>query len=135
MVRTTGITETALYVDDLQRAITFYRELLGVEVIRQDERFSALRLNDQQVLLLFRRGASLSPMPVGSSFVPPHDGAGPMHICFGIEEEDFSLWEEKLERSGIPLESEVRWPTGARSLYFRDPEGHAVELATPGLWQ
>ncbi|MFN0129142.1 MAG: hypothetical protein ACKV19_20930 [Verrucomicrobiales bacterium] len=35
----------------------------------------------------------------------------------------------------IPVESRIRWPGGATSLYFRDPDGHAVELATPGLWR
>jgi len=28
----------------------------------------------------------------------------------------------------------VKWPRGGTSLYFRDPAGHLVELATPGLW-
>jgi catechol 2,3-dioxygenase-like lactoylglutathione lyase family enzyme len=29
----------------------------------------------------------------------------------------------------------VGWPRGGRSVYFRDPDGHSVELATPGLWE
>ena len=28
----------------------------------------------------------------------------------------------------------MKWPRGGESLYFRDPDGHLVELATPGLW-
>ncbi|MDF2970539.1 MAG: glyoxalase, partial [Microvirga sp.] len=34
----------------------------------------------------------------------------------------------------IPIESRVTWPRGGTSLYFRDPDGHVLELATPGLW-
>ena len=37
--------------------------------------------------------------------------------------------------SGIEIESEVTWTRGGRSLYFRDPDGHLVELATPGVWE
>jgi catechol 2,3-dioxygenase-like lactoylglutathione lyase family enzyme len=35
----------------------------------------------------------------------------------------------------VPVESEVSWPQGGRSLYFLDPDGMVVELATPGLWR
>ena len=33
------------------------------------------------------------------------------------------------------IESEVNWDRGGTSIYFRDPEGHSVELATPGVWE
>ena len=35
----------------------------------------------------------------------------------------------------IEIESRVTWPGGGTSLYFRDPEGHLLELLTPGVWQ
>jgi catechol 2,3-dioxygenase-like lactoylglutathione lyase family enzyme len=43
-------------------------------------------------------------------------------------------WEEWLQEKGVQVESKVRWPAGGTSLYLRDPDGHLVELATPGLW-
>jgi catechol 2,3-dioxygenase-like lactoylglutathione lyase family enzyme len=45
-----------------------------------------------------------------------------------------AAWEARLAELGIPLLSKVDWPNGATSLYFRDPDGHALELATPDLW-
>jgi len=36
---------------------------------------------------------------------------------------------------GIRIESKVTWPAGGQSLYFRDPDNHLVELATPGIWE
>jgi catechol 2,3-dioxygenase-like lactoylglutathione lyase family enzyme len=36
--------------------------------------------------------------------------------------------------NGIAIESKVQWELGGQSLYFRDPDGNSLELATPGLW-
>ena len=66
--------------------------------------------------------------------IPPHDGHGPLHVCFGIPADQISLWEQRLADRSIPIESRFQWPAGGISLYFRDPDGHAVELATPGIW-
>jgi catechol 2,3-dioxygenase-like lactoylglutathione lyase family enzyme len=40
----------------------------------------------------------------------------------------------RLESEDISVESRVTWRRGGQSLYFRDPDGHLVELATPGIW-
>ncbi len=130
-----GLIETCLYVDDLPRAREFYRELFGFPLLTGDDRFCALDCAGRQVLLLFRRGASLHPIPVlGGQTIPPHDGAGPVHIGFGIPRDSLAAWEERLRGRGLAVESRVQWPRGGVSLYFRDPDGHAVELLTPGLW-
>lgn len=130
----THLAESALYVDDLDRAIAFYTGLFELPVLLRDDRFCALRITAQQVLLLFRRGASLHPTTLPSGTVPAHDGNGPLHLCFGIAAEAVSDWEERLRIQGVAVESRVDWPSGAISLYFRDPDRHAVELATPGVF-
>jgi catechol 2,3-dioxygenase-like lactoylglutathione lyase family enzyme len=135
MLLPTHIAETALYVDDLDRAEQFYTRLFASTVLRRDARLRALRITDEQVLLLFRRGASTTATRLEGGTVPAHDGAGPLHVCLGIRAGDLEAWEARLHAQGIAIESRVRWPGGAISLYFRDPDGHAVELATPGLWR
>jgi len=42
-------------------------------------------------------------------------------------------WEARLAEAGVAIESRVKWRRG-ESIYFRDPDGHVLELATPGLW-
>ena len=130
----THLAETALYVDDLERAINFYTMLFGLPVLRRNERFCALRVSPDQVLLLFLRGANFMPTPLPGGVVPPHDGQGPLHVCFGIAADAVTAWENHLRDQGIPIESRMAWPSGAISLYFRDPNHHAVELATPGVF-
>src|SRR4051794_21060230 len=122
MLKPTHIAETALYVDDMERAARFYTELFHASVLRRDERLCALRINDQQVLLLFLRGGSLQPVALEGGVIPVHDGHGPLHVCFGIGADEISAWEQRLHELGIAIESRVRWLPGGTSLYFRDPD-------------
>ncbi len=99
-----------------------------------NERIQPLAIKHAQVLLLFRSGATLAPIPVGDSFIPPHDGSGEQHFAFGIPLDRYEDWKSFLRGLDIEVESEVRWPQGGRSIYFRDPDRLAVELVTPGVW-
>lgn len=133
--KVTGITESSLYVEDLEKSVKFYERLLEAQqLVHEPGRFCALRIAPGQVLLLFLRGSSTQPSDLGFGTIIGHDGSGRLHLCFGIGEGEVDSWEERLEGLGIPVESRVNWPRGATSLYFRDPDGHAVEIATPGLW-
>jgi catechol 2,3-dioxygenase-like lactoylglutathione lyase family enzyme len=128
------LLETALYVADLARARAFYVDVLGGAVLLDTPRLVALDIGGQSVLLLFQRGATEVPIPTGGGVVPPHGAQGVQHIAFGIAPEVLEAWRAHLEASGLPIESRVRWPRGGESLYLRDPDGHSVELVTPGLW-
>jgi catechol 2,3-dioxygenase-like lactoylglutathione lyase family enzyme len=131
-----GVVETILYTDDLERATAFYRDVLGLSVMKGDgDRFQALDSGAQRVLLLFKRGGTLTPqvVPTGG-VIPPHDGKGPLHIAFAISAADYAAWCARLIDAGVAIESETLWERGGRSIYFRDPDEHLVELVTPGIW-
>jgi catechol 2,3-dioxygenase-like lactoylglutathione lyase family enzyme len=121
-------------VDDLDRAAEFYVHIFGFAVMNRDERFCALNVAPGSVLLLFRRGGTLAAIETGHGTIPPHDGQGPLHMAFAIPADSLAAWEAKLGEARVALESTVRWPRGSVSLYFRDPDGHLIELATPRLW-
>ena len=55
-------------------------------------------------------------------------------MAFAIDREDLAGWETRLRELGIGVESRVTWDRGGVSLYFRDPDNHSIELATPGVW-
>lgn len=130
-----GIVETCLYSDDLPRAVHFYRDHLGLRLLESSDRLCVLGVADKQVLLLFHRGETLTPTETPGGLIPPHGGSGPLHIAFAISAGEFAAWEKHLAAQGMPVESKVNWPSGAQSLFFRDPDGHLVELGTPGLWE
>lgn len=131
----TGVLETALYVADLERSETFYRRLLGARrLLEEPGRMRAVDVAGRQVLLLFLRGASDRENPVPGGVVPPHDGAGRLHVCFAIPAGALDAWERHLAALDVPVAARVHAERGATCLYVRDPDGHLVELATPGLW-
>jgi catechol 2,3-dioxygenase-like lactoylglutathione lyase family enzyme len=134
MPRISGLLETSLYVADMARARAFFTEIIGLSAMLAGERLTAFDAGRQGVLLLFLEGGSIADMPGPHGVVPGHDGRGPVHMAFAIEAEDYEPWREKLAAHGIALRGEVAWPRGGRSLYFDDPDGHLIELATPGLW-
>ncbi|GGF65718.1 lactoylglutathione lyase [Azorhizobium oxalatiphilum] len=129
----TRVVETGLYVDDLARASAFYEGVLGLAPMLADARFRAYPLGDT-VLLLFLRGTALETIHLPGGTIPPHDGSGPLHFALAVAEADIPAWRAHLAAHGIAIEGETQWPKGATSLYFRDPDGHLVELVSPGLW-
>ena len=123
-----GILESSLYVSDLLRSIRFYQETFGFPVIREfGERGCALHAGPHQVLLLFKKGAS-------RAITSPHDGDGELHLAFAIPSAELGNWESWLQQRGISVEENRGWGSGGWSLYFRDPDRHLLELATPGTW-
>ncbi len=127
MPNLSGVLETALYVDDLARSIQFYQDVFHFEKLEGDERLCAMGVAGRQVLLLFKKGASLDHKP-------PTDGSGNLHLAFSIPASELADWEKSLEENGIAIEKKVTWERGGQSLYFRDPDQHVLELVTPGCW-
>ncbi len=130
-----GVLETCLYADDLAAAEMFYTRVLGLEVItREADRHVFFRCEAGVVLVFDPATTSSQETNVGGAAIPLHGARGPGHAAFRVTEADLPAWREHLRRSDISIESEVHWPNGGHSLYFRDPAGNSLELATPVLW-
>ena len=129
-----GILETALYTDDMTRARAFYENVLSLKPIFADNRLCAYGVADRDVLLVFKRGSARETTTMPGGVIPGHDGTGPLHVAFAIARDDLAAWEQQLKARGVAIEGHTDWKRGGRSIYFRDPDGHLLELATPGLW-
>jgi len=129
-----AVLETALYVEDLERSVSFYKTIFEFETLSSDERLCALNVSNQQVLLLFLKGASTVVKVTSGGIIPPHDGDGELHLAFSIAASELEQWENWLVENDIEIESQVKWTRGGTSIYFRDPDKHLLELATLRLW-
>jgi catechol 2,3-dioxygenase-like lactoylglutathione lyase family enzyme len=125
---TEGILESSLYVADVAHTARFYEKVFGFRVINDfGERGCAMQAANRQVLLLFKKGGS-------RDMISPHDGDGELHVAFAIAAVDLASWEDWLAEIEIAVEEKRVWELGGTSLYFRDPDRHLIEVATPGVW-
>jgi catechol 2,3-dioxygenase-like lactoylglutathione lyase family enzyme len=132
--RVSQILEASLYVEDLKRSRAFYEQIFDFVTVFEDERMCSMEVPGEQILLLFRHGMTDRPAPVPGGMIPAHGGRGALHLAFAIPFGELAAWEDHLSRQGVVLESRIGWARGGTSLYFRDPDGHSLEVATPGLW-
>ncbi|CAD7051941.1 glyoxalase/bleomycin resistance/extradiol dioxygenase family protein [Pseudorhizobium endolithicum] len=129
-----GILETALYAEDLDAAEGFYGDILGLErIVRAGNRHVFFRCGPG-VLLMFNPGETVKAPSEDGPQVPPHGTTGQGHACFRVARSNIDAVAAALKEAGVAIESDVIWPNGARSIYFRDPAGNSLECAEPGLW-
>jgi catechol 2,3-dioxygenase-like lactoylglutathione lyase family enzyme len=123
-----GLLESALYVRDVAASAKFYAQIFGFRMISDfGERGCALQAGERKVLLLFRKGGSIQTST-------PHDGDGELHIAFAIPASELTQWEAWLAENEISVEEKRTWELGGQSIYFRDPDRHLLEVASPGVW-
>lgn len=137
MLKIERVLETALYVEDIGRSVDFYQRVLGFAVLQKSgepERLAAMDVGGAHILLLFKAGATANDVRIPGGRIPGFNGNGNGHVAFPIALENLSAWEKRLAAQGIAIESTVKWERGGQSIYFRDPDGNLLELATPGVW-
>ena len=124
-----AVFESVLYAKDLDAAEAFYHGVFGLEVIGRGATAVVFRCGEG-VLLVFDPDVARRP----GRAVPSHGAEGPGHLAFAMPEGELDSWRDHFKKHSVPIEMEVTWPEGGRSLYVRDPAGNSVELAPPTLW-
>jgi len=127
------VLETCIYAEDLDAAEKFYRDVMGLRFMTRVKGRHVFFFCGSGVFLIFNPAETIKPFGDAAHF-PTHGAQGPGHVAFAATQAELPAWREHLHRHGIPIETEMTWPTGGKSIYFRDPAGNSVELATPLTW-
>lgn len=124
------IKETCLYINDLEKAKSFYHELMGLPVISYAaDKHLFLRVGTS-VLLLFNPEDSRS-----KTSPPAHFGGGKQHFAFEVNRKKYDAYKSEIVEKGIAIIDEIVWRSGDKSFYFNDPEGNVLEiLPEGGIW-
>jgi catechol 2,3-dioxygenase-like lactoylglutathione lyase family enzyme len=127
MERVDGLHHVALRCADLARCEAFYREVLGLPLLR---RWPAVGGGDRSVWLSAGGGflalerADAGREPAGTE--EPFEAApcGWQVVALAIRPSERVAWKERLSARGVSLERESPW-----TLFLRDPEGNRVALS------
>ena len=124
MTPITRILETAIYVDDLDAAEQFYGKVLGLTLHNKVEKHYLFYKLDDCMLLIFDPAYAEEE----GHEIPRHGAEGDCHFAFRMEQDQLDAWRDYLIKQGVEIEHDHQWPNGARSIYFRDPNGYVIEL-------
>jgi glyoxalase family protein len=129
---TLGIHNMGLVTGDAGRAERFYTEALGMHRVGRDGPGEG---DGERLLIGDAAGApgTLLNLTVNSGSGPGRPGSGGVHhVAFGVADEDGLLrWKRWLEDLGTPVSGP--YDRGYfTSIYFRDPDGQILEIATAG---
>lgn len=144
MASITNPHHTGLQVDDLERSLAFYRDLLGFELVFQwnpqapyigelvgypdvDLHSAILRMPNSEVFLELLEYRNVERTPVDTGTANP----GTAHVAFFVDDLD-ELYSYLVAR-GVDSVSAPVTPTigpnqGGRAVYMIDPDGFRVEL-------
>ena len=126
-----GLHHLTLICSDMERTIAFYRDLLGLAIVRD-----APSDDDPGTRHVWFGAVDGAPGRLVSCLEYPQLPAGVVgvgathHFALAIGSvEEQEAWRDYLRGQGVEC-SEVFDRGGFRSIYLRDPDGHIIELAT-----
>jgi catechol 2,3-dioxygenase-like lactoylglutathione lyase family enzyme len=122
-----GIDHVALAVSDVERSVQWYIDVLGLE--RQHE-----GMWNGIPAFVGKGNTAIALFPSNSSARPPSSSRrdiGMLHLAFRANYDGFLTAQEELRRRGIKFEFQDH--EISHSIYFRDPDGHELEITTYDL--
>ena len=135
-----SMNHSGFVVKDLDKAITFYRDIMGLELISMYERegksisqvvgyenahlkIAILSIEDGHKLELIQY-----VYPSGSECIESERNAlGSTHLAFNVENID-ETWRELVGKGAVKLNPPVAVAPGKVVCYMRDPDGNWIEL-------
>lgn len=114
-----------LIVDDLDRALNFYTEVLGLRLGHRSGDYAQMDTGTTRLGFYTRDAMSKT---LGMSLKYPENEAPAFEIGFKVADVD-DAYKELVANGASPVTSPITRPWGQRTAYVRDPDGHLIELA------
>jgi len=119
-----GIDHAALGVRDIERSVKWYVEVLGFERLHEG-------VWDGVPTFIGRGNTGIALFPANPDAKPTsssHRKLRMLHLAFRADRENFLVAQRELKERGIKFEFQDH--EISHSIYFRDPDGHQLEITT-----
>ncbi len=121
MIRVEGLDHVAITAKDVMRSMEWYRDVLGLE------RRHAETWGDMPVMMC-ARNTCIAIFPLTGDAAPATSGTRVLHVAFRADRATFEQAQTDLRSRGIAFDFQDH--EIAHSIYFRDPDGHKLEITT-----
>ncbi|MGH0034795.1 MAG: VOC family protein [Myxococcota bacterium] len=115
---------TVLVVEDLDAALGFYVDAMGLQVSHRAEEYAQLFTGHTRLAFYTRSALAES---LGRPLVAPADDAPAFELGFKVEDVD-TAFADLVEAGARPAAPPHDRPWGQRTASVRDPDGNLVEL-------
>ncbi len=132
MSKVLGLTEVVIWVHDMEKSLSFYRDILGLEVMFQPDTRGAVFLKAGDSTTKVPQQIVLVPLPTDAPEFPTDRTRRTLHhIGIELSKEDFEVEESRLKSMGLELRYGQHPFLPLKGLYLDDPDGNEVELIAP----
>jgi catechol 2,3-dioxygenase-like lactoylglutathione lyase family enzyme len=127
------LAEIVLWTRDMERALSFYRDLFGLQPMDQPEQVPAKFLRAGPGEHGVPEMIVLSPHPDPSGRFPREKPLRTLHhLAFNVDRERYEDLQRRCREAGLEVRGGIH-PVlkGVRTFYVDDPEGNEIEVIAP----
>jgi catechol 2,3-dioxygenase-like lactoylglutathione lyase family enzyme len=121
VIEVEGIDHVALSVRDVERAAQWYMDVLGFKRLHEG-------MWDGIPIFIGKGTTALALFPAKPGATPASNEIRMLHLAMRANRRNFLAAQEELRRRGIKFEFQDH--EISHSIYFRDPDGHRLEITT-----
>lgn len=119
-----GLQDVSIHVASMERAISFYQDVLGLRLVEEGDHFSAFDLGGIRFGLEWTGGAEVPPLP--------HDDGGPKAgVVLSLRVRDLFSVVDHLTDEGVRFLGEIESHNWGSVIAFADPDGNVLKLTQP----